>query len=136
MKGCCLKLNGWGAPVMRLVLGVTLLGAFIPHLASPAGFVAIVQKNGILSEGLGNFYGSVTPYVAVILGVLLLLGWLNKLASGLAALLFLSFVIATGLFQMGWMINKDFAYLAAALALFMDGPGRWAIDSCHRCKGK
>src|SRR3989344_2431457 len=100
MQKCSMQhepMSGWAGPIMRLVLGVTLLWSFIPRLADPSGFVALVNQMGVLPTGLGTFYGTVVPYLATVLAVLLLLGWFNKWVSALTALLFLSFILAIGL---------------------------------------
>ncbi|OGC81526.1 MAG: hypothetical protein A2788_02015 [Candidatus Abawacabacteria bacterium RIFCSPHIGHO2_01_FULL_46_8] len=137
MQKCSMQhepMSGWAGPIMRLVLGVTLLWSFIPRLADPSGFVALVNQMGVLPTGLGTFYGTVVPYLATVLAVLLLLGWFNKWVSALTALLFLSFILAIGFMDLGAPIpNKDFGYLALSLSLFFGGAGYWSVDTCHEC---
>ena len=133
----------WGPLVLRVVLGVILIFAALEPVKvfNPAKFVEIVR--GMAGSYLPEFfvvaYGYAIPYVELITGVFLVLGLFTRLTGGIVALMFVSYIIGLGLanpdvtFFMDPVAklipNKDFGFLAMALALVLTGGGAWAVDN-------
>lgn len=131
----------WGPLVLRVVLGAILIFAGYSKAFEPAKFVDIVR--GMAGSYLPDFfvvaYGYAIPYLELITGVFLVLGLFTRVTGGVVALMFVSFIIGVGLANPDLTLfmdpgakvipNKDFGFLAMALALVLTGGGAWAVDN-------
>ncbi len=86
-------------PVLMIVCRLYLAYTFIlsgwdkaTHLSS---FLIIVKAYEILPVWMANIFGSVLPYVEIIVGVYFLIGLLTRWAAVVNALMMVSFMIAT-----------------------------------------
>jgi uncharacterized membrane protein YphA (DoxX/SURF4 family) len=81
--------------ILRLFLGCTFLVSGISKLFNQADFVSAVVGYNLLPHVLAVFYGSVLPWVELLIGILLSFGWLVKLASGISLAMVVSFIVAS-----------------------------------------
>jgi uncharacterized membrane protein YphA (DoxX/SURF4 family) len=84
---------------------------------------------------LGHIYVTAVPYAEVVLGSLLVLGFLSRFVGALLSLMLISFMIAvpphaSGHFSdtMNFPFNPSIIYLGVCLAIVFCGPGRLSID--------
>lgn len=94
---------GWGlfqssktlTLISRFVLGALFLASGIGKLLEPRQeFIALVQSFGVLPDALAAIYGTLLPWVELVVAVLLLIGLYTRLAAAVAGLMLLSFIIA------------------------------------------
>jgi uncharacterized membrane protein YphA (DoxX/SURF4 family) len=86
-------------PVVHLLLRIVLGGLFIVSgtlklLAPRAEFIAIVHQYEILPESLGILYGTLLPWVEVLVGLFLVVGLYLRWSLAVTGLLLASFIIA------------------------------------------
>jgi uncharacterized membrane protein YphA (DoxX/SURF4 family) len=79
--------------VFRIGLGVIFLISGAGKLPELAAFVDQVEEANILPHTLARAYGTALPYVEIVIGALLILGLLSRLAAGIGGLAALSFII-------------------------------------------
>ena len=79
----------------RLLLGSIFMAAAVAKFPHQLEFVGIVSNYNILPYGLAELYGSMLPWVELIIGCLLILGLFSRLASGISIALNLSFITAS-----------------------------------------
>lgn len=93
------------------------------------GFIAEVQKFGILPREFATVFGILLPYLEIGFGGLFLLGMWSVLAATVLSLLLCSYIYAYGVFVgQGYIFNKDIVLLAAALCTLYTGAGALSID--------
>ncbi len=86
-----------GQPIlllMRLLLGGILIVSSLAKLTSGTDFVGVVSSYGMLPQALAELYGSVLPWLELLVGVSLVLGLFTRLAAAAAFCLVLSFTVA------------------------------------------
>jgi uncharacterized membrane protein YphA (DoxX/SURF4 family) len=97
------------------------------------------QSSGLVPSyvppNLGHLYLTAVPYAEVVLGSLLVLGFLGRFVGALLSLMLISFMIAvephaSGHFSdtFNWPFNPSIIYLGVCLAIVFCGPGRLSID--------
>ena len=79
--------------VFRITLGVVFIISGAGKLPELATFVAEVEDADVLPHALATVYGNALPYVEIVIGVLLILGLLQRFAAGIGGLSALSFII-------------------------------------------
>ena len=83
----------WVGLLCRLVLGVVMLAAGVPKALNIAETQQVTRAYQILPYELANAWGMVMPFVEVVIGVLLILGLMTRLAAVVAGLLMIAFII-------------------------------------------
>lgn len=126
---------GWGLTLVRISAGLIFtVHGYQKFAGGIAGVVGFFTKLGIPAPGL------MAPFIATLEllgGVLLILGLATRWVGFLLALE----MIVTGFWiqvpSKGWNASDlDRSLLAAALAMFLAGPGRAAVDAIFAGKGE
>lgn len=120
-----------GKLVLRIVLSVLILLHGISKLRHGLGGI----EGMVTAHGLPAFVAYGVLVGEVLAPVLLLLGWFSRIGAALVAV---NMLFAFGLAHMGqlaqlneqggWALELQGMYLAAALALVLLGPGRYAVN--------
>lgn len=120
-----------GKLVLRIVLGVLILLHGISKLRHGLGAI----EGMVTAHGLPAFVAYGVLVGEVLAPLLLLLGWFSRVGAALVAV---NMLFAFGLAHMGqlaqlneqggWALELQGMYLAAALALALLGPGRYAVN--------
>lgn len=122
--------------LLSVILGCIFLASALPKLRYPKGFVLIVLEYRILPPWLGWIYARLLAPLEFLIALLLFTGTTIRVAGTLAALLFLSFIIAISINlvrgrrldchcfgkaahrQIGWgLLLQDGTLLAASIVL-------------------
>ncbi|MEU4579384.1 MauE/DoxX family redox-associated membrane protein [Nonomuraea sp. ATR24] len=138
--------------VARLVLGGVLIAAGGLKIGNPADSVVAVRAYELLPEPLVTTVGYALPIVEVVVGVLLIVGLMTRVAAVVAALLMLAFVfgiawawanglrIDCGCFGGGGQLGagqeptylldivRDFGLVLLGAWVVRFPPGRFALD--------
>lgn len=80
--------------VFRLVVGITFIVSGAGKLPERSVFVDEVAEYDLLPDALAQVYGTALPLVEIIIGSLLVIGLVARIAAGLGLLTALSLVIA------------------------------------------
>ena len=120
-----------GKLVLRIALGLLILLHGIFKLRHGIGGI----EGMVAAHGLPGFVAYGVLVGEVLAPVLLLLGWFSRVGAALVAVnMLFAFALAHmgQLVQLneqgGWALELQGMYLAAALALALLGPGRYAIN--------
>jgi uncharacterized membrane protein YphA (DoxX/SURF4 family) len=126
-----------GLLVARIPLGVYFIMAAAPKLSMGVSTwveqTLPVAPKWLPTDVLKYFLGAL-PWVELVVGVLLIIGLLTRVAAGTAALLLISFTIGyTGVSgRLAENVNLPFhpnlVYLGTALAIMLCGPGWMSLD--------
>jgi uncharacterized membrane protein YphA (DoxX/SURF4 family) len=143
----------WVATVARLVVAGVLIVAGWLKMGAPAISIKAVEAYEILPQGVAEIVGYVLPILEIVIGALLIVGLLTRVAAVGAGLLMLVFItgigsawarglnIDCGCFGGGGAlapgetaaylpeILRDLGLLALAAWIVMRPPGRVALDS-------
>lgn len=123
----------------RLSLGVLFVLAGVRKLLPTAeaniidkmnGFAAFTASKAPLPEVLGKAYGYALPWVEIICGAMLVIGFFSRLAATLIGLMLVSFLIAMGPEwwpESGPAFSKNFILLTLCCLLAISGSGRFAF---------
>ncbi|MEM1026462.1 MAG: DoxX family protein [Planctomycetota bacterium] len=139
--------SDFGLFVLRVAMGGYFLAAGV--------FKAIGEiQNGLGSFYQGNFkalqpawlpdvlaapYGYALPWLEIVLGVMLVVGFFGRISAVLIGVMIASFTVALAL-KLGWTaqppdapgpISGNYLQLAAYVALVALGPGRWSVDGAR-----
>jgi uncharacterized membrane protein YphA (DoxX/SURF4 family) len=82
----------WVTTVARLILGGVLIAAGALKIGSPSDSVVAVKAYQLLPETIAELVGYTLPILEIVVGVLLVVGLLTRVAAVLAALLMFAFV--------------------------------------------
>ncbi len=82
--------------VLSLGLSLVFFASSIPKLRHPRGFMLTVMDYHILPASLARVYARLLPNLELLIALVLLTGADTQLASELAALLLLSFIVGVG----------------------------------------
>ncbi|GAA0923842.1 DoxX family membrane protein [Nonomuraea longicatena] len=82
----------WVTTVARLVLGGVLIAAGGLKIGNPAESVVAVKAYELLPESMATAVGYALPILEIVVGVLLVVGLLTRVAAVAGALLMLAFV--------------------------------------------
>ncbi|MCB0330873.1 MAG: DoxX family protein, partial [Bdellovibrionales bacterium] len=82
-----------------------------------------------LPDHLETVYGILLPYVELLAGSLLILGFMTTLGAMLAAFHCVTLLWVFGIFSTtGHLLNKDLIMLAGALSVLYSGAGAFSVD--------
>ncbi|MFI7446871.1 MauE/DoxX family redox-associated membrane protein [Nonomuraea sp. NPDC049714] len=142
----------WVTTVARLVLGGVLIAAGGLKIGNPADSVVAVRAYELLPEQVATAAGYGLPIVEVVVGVLLIVGLMTRVAAVIAALLMFAFVfgiawawahglrIDCGCFGGGGQLGagqeptylldivRDFGLVLLGAWIVRFPPGRFALD--------
>ena len=133
-------LSPWLSIRAQLALGVIFVAAAIPKIADPPSFAHMVYNYRLLPGGAVNLLAIVLPWIEMLAGLALIVGFWKRTAAGLSAVLLLLFIgalsvnLARGnpvncgcfdikakdkpraelLSEMRWTILRDVGFLALA----------------------
>jgi uncharacterized membrane protein YphA (DoxX/SURF4 family) len=134
---------------IRIGLGVMFLFSSAPKIRDLSGFAGVVQQYAILPEPLVVPFAYAMPFGEFLLGVLLTLGFLTRLAALGGAGLMLLFIAALvynllrgntpecGCFELGgasgsiidWsLVARDVLFLGLFAVTFFDRTRRFSLD--------
>ena len=120
-----------GKLVLRIVLGVLILLHGISKLRHGLGAI----EGMAAAHGLPAFVAYGVLVGEVLAPALLLLGWFSRVGAALVAVNMLFAFALAHMGQLarlneqgGWALELQGMYLAAAVALALLGPGRYAIN--------
>ncbi|MBG0817443.1 DoxX family protein [Planomonospora sp. ID82291] len=143
----------WVTTVSRLVLGGVLIVAGWGKIGAPVLSVQAVKAYDLLPESLATVVGYGLPIMEIVVGVLLVIGLLTRVAGIISALLMLAFVIGIGSawarglridcgcfggggqlaagVEPGYLVDilRDFGLFALGVVIAWFPPGRFALDS-------
>jgi uncharacterized membrane protein YphA (DoxX/SURF4 family) len=142
----------WIGLVARLVTGGVWVAAGVVKLPDPAESVRAVRAYQLLPESIVPLVGYVLPPLEIVVGLLLIVGLLTRVAALVSALLFVAFIIGIasawarglqidcGCFGGGgyaadatekypWEIARDVGLLALSLWLVVFPRTRLAADT-------
>jgi uncharacterized membrane protein YphA (DoxX/SURF4 family) len=136
--------TGWPLS-FTLLLGRASLGLYLllAGVGKIRGGVEEFYKNGFLPlkppwlpEWFASPYGHAVPFMEVLVGAMLILGWVGRLWALFAVLAITSFTIAVyeaGMFFKGaGPFHVNVILIALALILVAAGPGRISVDGFRR----
>lgn len=83
----------WVGLLCRLILGGVFLAAGIPKAMNIAETQQATRAYQILPYELAGAWGMVMPFVEIVVGVLLILGLMTRLAAVVGTLLMIAFII-------------------------------------------
>ena len=141
----------WVGLALRLVVGGTWLVAGAIKLPDPAQSVAAVRAYQLLPSAVVPTVGQLLPVVEVLVGLMLVLGLLARVAGGVSVVLFAAFIVGIasvwarginidcGCFggggadpdaasQYPWEIARDVALLAASVVVVLLRSTRLSLD--------
>jgi uncharacterized membrane protein YphA (DoxX/SURF4 family) len=128
-------------------IGLLLLRIPVGGLFLMAGFMKFGMEGGLsgfvtgslpmakpfMPDALGKAYLYALPFVEMLVGAAILLGWFTRLAAFIGSLVLLSILMAvTKPFDPKTGIHANTFMFAMALSLVFTGPGRIAIDGCRK----
>jgi putative oxidoreductase len=137
--------------ILRGILGALFVAASWDKIVHPARFVEDVANYGLLPPLLVNLFALVLPWVEMIAGLFLILGFFSRSSSLTLVLLLVSFIIAISIILIrGYQIPcgcfgpdeelglktllRDLGMLAMGLQIFFCEQGLYALDSLLRRK--
>lgn len=138
--------------LLRVVVGGVWIAAAALKVADPAASVAAVRAYQLLPSNLVTPVGQLLPVLELVVGVMLVIGLLTRVAGVMSALLFVAFIVGIasvwarginidcGCFGGGgadpdaaskypWEIARDVALLAASLFVAWLPSTRLSLDS-------
>ena len=142
----------WLTVRVQIGLGLTFLVAAVPKVLDPPSFAHMIYNYRLVPGPAVNAFALVMPWIEILTGAALVLGFFVRTASKFAGLLLLAFILAIGanlardnavqcgcfdvhaadkshgqlLGEMRWVMIRDAALelLVAQLLLATAGPGR------------
>lgn len=124
-------MDDWGRLLLRIALGVLVLLHGIAKLRNGLGPI----EQALVGHGLPSFVAYGVLVGEVLAPIMLLLGVYARIG---AALIAVNMLFAIGLVHMGqlgqlneqggWALELQGMFLAAAIALILLGPGRFAVN--------
>jgi len=140
--------------VLRIILGGLFVWASCDKILYPARFVEEVANYGILPPGLVNLWALTLPWLEMIAGLSLILGFLPRSSALILSALLIAFLIAIainlarglpidcGCFGAGEELTgvtllRDFLFLAMGIQVFWFDQGILALEGLwKRRKGR
>ena len=124
----------WAMGTLFLVGGIAKLGNLTGFVT---GYLVPAFAKTILPEGLVAVYGYALPFVEVILGGMLILGFFRNLALFVSGLTLISLAFGQILLQQHATVANIFVYiLMVSAALFMSAQDCWTVCRCFACGEK
>jgi uncharacterized membrane protein YphA (DoxX/SURF4 family) len=141
--------SDWIALAARVAVGLVLIAAgALKASSAPEEFSYIIEQYQLVGSDVALVIATFMPWVELIVGYALVLGWFTRPASGLAALMFASFTFALastklrgielpncGCFGSSWHMPPsatmilDLLLLFCCLAAFARGRERLSLDN-------
>ncbi|MAE64777.1 MAG: hypothetical protein CMJ18_10965 [Phycisphaeraceae bacterium] len=122
--------------INRVPLGLMfVLAAFNKILTGTFGrnlmiFADRVAKQAPLPRPLGLAYGFALPWIELLAGLCLVLGFFGRIAAALIGLMLLSFMIAMGIIPDGPSpFDKNVILLTLSIFLVATGSGTFSLDA-------
>lgn len=84
----------YGSLISRLVIGFIFVYAGVAKIHTISVLINEIKEYRILPGNLAVAFGTVLPFIEVLLGVLLVLGAATRISASVSGLLVVSFVIA------------------------------------------
>jgi uncharacterized membrane protein YphA (DoxX/SURF4 family) len=117
----------------RLPVGIMLVIAGCNKLAAKGGFKGFADANAAYlpkwaSHDAGMIVLQLLPIMAVVTGLMILLGLITRLGGFLASVVLLSILLATKSFTENGLPHAILAYLGLTLLLFLAGGGNISLD--------
>ena len=132
------------------LLGAIFILAGAEKLPEQAKFIEVVSDHGLLSWELAQAYGSILPWLELVLGICLVAGILSRIAAGTSILTIISFLVANGtsvykyefcpcfgdaiLIKTSDALAIDVVMLAMAFLILLCGGGVLSLDALIRKK--
>lgn len=86
--------NGWSELAARWILGGTFVTASFFKITAPAGFAKIIYGYQLFPALLINLIAIIVPYVELITGVALIIGFYPRSAALIVNFMLIAFIIA------------------------------------------
>ncbi len=130
------KCKGYGLLILRVFIGIIFLAHGIQKLVTPgfmeqfAGMVSALPVFGVA----GTAFAWVAALSETVGGLFLILGFLTPFAAAFTAMVMLTALFGVHL-KNGFFLGAQpgfeyvFALLGACLAIIIEGPGKWSLDS-------
>ncbi|MCX6153953.1 MAG: DoxX family membrane protein [Candidatus Kapabacteria bacterium] len=83
--------------IARLAIGVLFIFAAIGKIAEPAQFAKEISNYRLVWEPLLNIIALIMPWIELIIGLFILVGFRLRSSSALASILLMIFIVAVGL---------------------------------------
>jgi uncharacterized membrane protein YphA (DoxX/SURF4 family) len=80
--------------IFRLVIGITFIWASMDKILNPADFAKLVYNYRILPDFTINIFGIVLPWIELLCGIFIVVGFNTKSSSMILSVLLLIFIIA------------------------------------------
>jgi putative oxidoreductase len=129
------NMQPWGAFVMRLVLGTSMIAHGYSKVIPPGGFhggnaFSALERHShfVASLGLPYWMGIVSALTEFIGGILLVLGLLTRISAFLVAINMLVAIVMVTRHHGYSGSEYSLALFALALMLFFYGPGAFSLD--------
>lgn len=126
--------SSFGPFLIRVSLGSYFVLAGLLKLDNLDAFLQVVSTFSLLPKQLAIIVGGILPYMEVVSGALLVLGFWTTLAGFMSSILLASFVYMFGIYPKGntELFNKDIILLCASISLLYTGAGMLSIDNFRK----
>ena len=125
----------YAPPFIRAALGAFLLYTGRSQLSAPTLLVDQVQALKILPEHLATVFALLLPYLEILAGGLIFVGYWTTLGGIIAAVIVLPFVYTAGAVTGKGIFNKELFVLMSALSLLYSGAGAISVDRFRKGGG-
>jgi uncharacterized membrane protein YphA (DoxX/SURF4 family) len=89
-----MKLNKWFVLAIRVVLGAVFIYASVDKITHPDAFARIIHNYRLFPPALINIIAIITPWIELLAGTLLIVGWKHKAANLIIFGMLAAFIIA------------------------------------------
>lgn len=137
--------NNYLTLISRITVGATFIFASTSKIAQPQEFILMVREYNILFGPLTTWYGYLLPWVELIFGLTLIVGFFTRFSAGIINLTLLSFLIAVminiyrgatldcGCFgsedPLGWNTYfRDLVLFLLGTQIFLSTKNRFSLD--------
>ena len=123
-----------GLLLARVPLGAFFVVAGFGKFTTPGGVPGFVSGSAaavprVVPEALGRIYLNAVPYAEVLVGAMLVLGVMARVAGALAAAMLVSFIVAvTGIRDPNLPFHPNVIFLGIALLVLLAGPGSISME--------
>ena len=152
-KVCFLLQSPQLSVILRIILGALFVAASWDKILHPGRFADDVANYAILPPLLVNLWALILPWIEMIAGLFLILGFLSESSALLLSALLVSFIFAIllnivrgaqidcGCFGAGeelglFALIRDLVFLAMGVQVLFSDRGLLALDSLMRKRGK
>ena len=123
----------WGALFIRVAVGCFFVFKGLNEIDHAP---IAIQQVGLLKNmpaHLHTLLGLLIPYLEIVAGSLLVIGFWTTIGAAAASLIALFFVYAVGVFPSGsHLLNRDLIVLAGAMSLLYTGSGAFSVDGFRK----